>query len=177
MNRALTLFPIVALALLVAIAAFMLTRGGERETFSGGLIGRPAPSYSLTPLGEGPPVTRDDFAGRAYLINVFASWCAPCRVEHPQLIALSAGGVPILGVAYKDGPEATAAFLEELGNPYSAVALDPDGRFGLDLGLIGAPETFVIGSDGAVRAVHRGVLTPEVIEETIMPALAEEGRL
>lgn len=177
MNRALTLVPIVALVMLVAVAAFLLTRGGERETFSGGLIGRPAPSFSLAPLVEGPPVESADFAGRAYLINVFASWCAPCRAEHPQLMALSAGGVEIVGVAYKDRPEATAAFLQELGNPYSAVALDPDGRFGLDLGLIGAPETFVVGADGAVRAVHRGVLTPEVIENTILPALNEEAPL
>jgi cytochrome c biogenesis protein CcmG/thiol:disulfide interchange protein DsbE len=86
-------------------------------------------------------------------------------------MALQAGGVEIIGVAYKDRPEAAARFLVELGDPYSVVALDPEGRFGLELGMAGVPETFVIGADGTVQAVHRGPLTPEVIEETILPAL------
>jgi len=118
------------------------------------------------------PVTSETFAGRAYVVNVFASWCTPCRAEHPQLMALQASGVEILGVAYKDRPDATAAFLNGLGDPFTAVGQDPEGRFALELGIIGVPETFVIGPDGTIRAVHRGPLTPDVIESTIRPALS-----
>lgn len=172
MSRWLAFLPLVALALLVVVGAFLLTRGGERETFSDGRIGRSAPAYALAPLGEGAPVTNETFAGRSYVVNVFASWCTPCRAEHPQLMALQASGVEIVGVAYKDRPEATAAFLNGLGDPFTAVGQDPEGRFALELGIIGVPETFVIGPDGTIRAVHRGPLTPDVIEGTIRPALA-----
>jgi cytochrome c biogenesis protein CcmG, thiol:disulfide interchange protein DsbE len=171
MNRAVALIPIVALLALIGVGVVLLTRDQTRENFSEGRIGRPAPSYSLASLNAGEPVISAARAGRPYVINVFASWCTPCRAEHPQLMALQAGGVDIVGVAYKDRPEATSRFLTELGNPFADVALDPDGRFGLELGITGAPETFVIGADGAIAAVHRGPLTPEVVEETILPAL------
>jgi cytochrome c biogenesis protein CcmG/thiol:disulfide interchange protein DsbE len=88
-------------------------------------------------------------------------------------MALQAGGVQILGVAYKDRPEAASRFLSELGDPFSEVGLDPEGRFGLELGLTGVPETFVIGADGEIKAVHRGPLTQEVVERTIIPALRD----
>lgn len=171
MNRAVALIPIIALLALIGVGVLLLTREHQRETFSEGRIGRPAPVYSLERLGGGEPVTSASRQGRAYVINVFASWCTPCRAEHPQLMALQAGGVEIVGIAYKDRPENTAAFLDELGNPFREVGMDADGRFGLDLGITGAPETFVIGPDGAIRAVHRGPLTPEVAETVILPAL------
>jgi cytochrome c biogenesis protein CcmG, thiol:disulfide interchange protein DsbE len=171
MNRAVALIPIAALAALVLIGVFLLTRETERETFSEGRIGRPAPAYALERLGGGEPVTSSSREGRAYLINVFASWCTPCRAEHPQLMVLAGSGVDIVGVAYKDRPDATAAFLNELGDPFRDIGMDPEGRFGLELGITGAPETFVIGADGAIHAVHRGALTPRVVEETILPAL------
>jgi len=172
MNRWLAFVPVVALVILVALAAFMLTRETERETFSAGRIGRAAPTYALPPLDGEQLVTSDAFAGRAYVVNMFASWCTPCRAEHPQLMALQASGVEILGVAYKDRPDATRAFLGDLGNPFTRVGQDPDGRFGIELGVVGVPETFVVGPDGTIRAVHRGPLTAEVIEQTIRPALA-----
>lgn len=171
MNRAFAIIPLVALVALVGVAIFLLTREGERNTISQGLIGRPAPVFALTRLEGGEPVTSEALRGRPYVINMFASWCTPCRAEHPQLMALQASGVEIVGVAYKDRPEASARFLSDLGNPFSAVALDPEGRFGLELGLVGVPETFVIGADGTIRAVYRGPLTGEAIEETIRPAL------
>lgn len=172
MKRLLAFAPLLALVLLIAVSAFLLTRGGERETVSDGQIGRPGPTFALVRLGEGPLVSSDDVAGRAHLINVFASWCTPCRAEHPVLLALRESGVEIIGIAYKDSPGAAAQFLNELGDPFSAVALDPDGRFGLELGAAGVPETFVIGADGAIRAVHRGPLTPEIVEREILPAMA-----
>jgi cytochrome c biogenesis protein CcmG/thiol:disulfide interchange protein DsbE len=170
----LAFIPLAALAVLVGVAVFLLTRETARETISEGRIGRPAPAMSLAPLGGGEVVTTAQFAGRPYVVNIFASWCAPCRAEHPQLMALRAGGAEIIGVAYKDRPEETQRFLDELGNPFTVVALDPDGRFGLELGMAGVPETFVVGPNGAIRAVHRGPLTAEIVQEEIAPALAAD---
>lgn len=172
MNRWLALVPLVALAFLVGAAAFLLTRETERETISAGMIGRPAPTYALTRLDGGAMVTGEEARGRAYVINVFASWCTPCRAEHPQLMGLHAGGVEVLGVAYKDAPGAASRFLNELGDPFTTVALDPDGRFALELGVAGVPETFVIGADGTIRAVHRGPLTQDAVQQIILPALS-----
>lgn len=167
-----SLLPIVLLAALIGASAFVLLRGGERETIQDGRIGRVAPSFALAPLNRDSLVTSDEFRGRAYVVNFFASWCTPCRAEHPQLTALQAQGAPILGVAYKDAPENAAAFLRELGDPFEATALDPEGRYALELGVAGAvPETFVIGADGRVRAVHRGPLTPDEVTRVILPAL------
>lgn len=163
--------PLAALALLVLVGGFLLLRGGERETISEGLMGRPAPAYALEALGGGDQVSNAAMAGRPYVINLFASWCGPCEAEHPLLIGLQQRGVEIVGVAYKDRPENAARFLARLGNPYRAIGLDPVGRFGLELGLVGVPETFVIGADGRVLAVHRGPLTLDVVDQVIMPAL------
>lgn len=174
MNRVLAFAPILALFAVVAVGGFLLLRddGGVREKFTAGMVGRPAPNYVLVRLGGGEPVTSDALRGRAHLVNVFASWCTPCRVEHPLLMRLRQDGVEIVGVAYKDEPENTARFIAELGDPFAAIGIDRDGRLGLEFGATGAPETYVIGADGTVRAAYRGPLTPEVIERTIMPALA-----
>jgi cytochrome c biogenesis protein CcmG/thiol:disulfide interchange protein DsbE len=165
------LLPLLLLVGLIGVAAFVLLRGAPRETLSEGRIGRAAPSFALSRLGGGDLVTSDEMAGRAHVVNLFASWCSPCRAEHPVLMALQQRGVPVLGVAYKDEPADTEAFLHELGDPFSVVALDPDGRFALELGTAGVPETFVIGADGRILALHRGPLTDDVIAEKILPAL------
>lgn len=173
MNRALAFLPILALLVVVAVGAFLLLRddGGTREKFTAGMVGRPAPSYVLPRLGGGEPVTSDALRGRAHLVNVFASWCTPCRAEHPQLMQLRENGVTIVGVAYKDEPADTARFIAELGDPFSAVGIDRDGRLGLEFGATGAPETYVIAADGTVRAAYRGPLTPRAVESVILPAL------
>lgn len=172
MKRFAAFVPLIALALIVAIAAALLLRGGgPAATITAGDVGRPAPVYALARLGGGPLLRDQDMRGRAHLINVFASWCIPCRAEHPQLMALKARGVEIVGVAYKDQPAQAAAFLDELGNPFGEIGLDPDGRFGLQLGVAGVPETFVIGANGRILAVHRGPLTPQILESEILPAL------
>jgi cytochrome c biogenesis protein CcmG/thiol:disulfide interchange protein DsbE len=173
-GRLLAFAPLIALAALVLIGALLLVRGQTREHFSTGEAMRAAPVYSLERLGGGAPLSNTDLSGRAHLVNLFASWCTPCRAEHPQLMALRARGVEIVGVAYKDRPAATAAFLNELGNPFSAVGLDPNGRFALELGTTGVPETFVISADGRILAIYRGPLTPEVVEDVIEPALARD---
>lgn len=171
MNRWAAFAPLLVLALIIIAGAILLVRPGERPTFSAGLIGQPAPAYALPRLGEGPVVSATDHPAGAYVINLFASWCVPCRAEHEQLLALQAAGVHVVGVAYKDAPEDATRFLQELGDPYVAVGLDREGRFGLDMGATGVPETYVIGADGRVRAVHRGPLTEDIINREILPAL------
>lgn len=172
MKRFVGFIPLAALALIVVISAALLLRGGgPPQTITAGEVGRPAPTYALARLGGGALVRNEDTHGRAHVINVFASWCVPCRAEHPQLMALQARGVEIVGVAYKDQPAETTGFLDELGNPFGEIGLDPDGRFGLQLGIAGVPETFVIGADGAIRGVHRGPLTADIVEREILPAL------
>lgn len=172
MKNWIVFIPLAALALLVIVAIVLLTRADERETFAAGLLGQELPAYELTNLDPAaPPVTSVAQAAEPYVINVFASWCAPCRAEHPLLMELRAQGVTVIGVAYKDRPQNTARFLEGLGNPFAAVGLDPEGRYGLELGVQGVPETFVIGVDGRIAAVHRGPLTREAVEREILPAL------
>lgn len=169
--RLIAFVPLLALAALVGVSIFLLTRENERNLFTEGLVGQPAPAYSLARLDGGEPLTGEERRGRAYVINLFASWCTPCRAEHAQLMGLRRQGVDIVGVAYKDRPEASAAFLDELGDPFADVGLDPDGRFGLEIGVTGVPETFVVGPDGTIRAAHRGPLTDETVRDVILPAL------
>jgi cytochrome c biogenesis protein CcmG/thiol:disulfide interchange protein DsbE len=172
-NRWLAFVPLAALAILIAVSVLLLTREQARETVSEGRIGRAAPTFALTQLEGGEMLTSDAMADRPYVINLFASWCTPCRAEHPQLTAMQAAGVEIVGVAYKDRPENSRRFLDELGNPFSSVVLDPEGRFGLELGIAGVPETFVIDANGRIAAVHRGPLTTEIVNSEIMPALRQ----
>lgn len=172
MKRLAALAPLLLLALIVVAGGFILLRGGEPAGVSDGRLGRQAPSFALASLYGDELVTSDAFAGRPHVINFYASWCTPCRAEHPVLMALQERGVTIIGMAYKDRPEASRRFLEQLGDPFTAVALDPDGRFALEIGVAGAvPETFVIDARGHIRAVHRGPLTPEIVEQEILPAL------
>jgi cytochrome c biogenesis protein CcmG/thiol:disulfide interchange protein DsbE len=164
-NRWFALIPLLALVALVAFAAVRLGdvagrnladgKGGEYRPDA--LIGQPVPETvlpMLTGAAAGPGVLdlKTAGVGKPMLINVFASWCAPCRLEHPQLMALKARGVAVVGVAWKDDPAATRAFLDELGDPYSMVLVDREGRAGLDLGITGAPETFAVDAMGKVVA-------------------------
>jgi len=110
------------------------------------------------------------------LVNVFASWCAPCRVEHPKLMALEARGVAVVGVAWKDDPVATRRFLDELGDPYSMVLVDRDGRAGLDLGITGAPETFAVNAMGEVVAKFSGPLVDDAEVERLVEAIQAPPR-
>jgi cytochrome c biogenesis protein CcmG/thiol:disulfide interchange protein DsbE len=135
--------------------------------------GRPAPAVQVVALGPGPVLAAADLtAPGVKLVNFWASWCAPCRVEHPSLMALAGEGVPIHGVNYKDQPEKALGFLDELGNPFATLGADATGRMGLDWGLYGVPETFVIDGQGRVILRFPGPVTARVLEETIRPAIA-----
>jgi cytochrome c biogenesis protein CcmG, thiol:disulfide interchange protein DsbE len=164
--------PIVAFAALVAIVWITLSSGGARnENFATGMLGKPVPAFELAPLRDGAPITPATFKGKRYLVNFFASWCGPCRYEHPYLVDLKARGVSVVGIAYKDAPEKTEAFLQREGDPYAAIGQDPTGRFGLELGIAGVPETFVIDENGVILALHRGPIDDAVMREKILPSL------
>jgi cytochrome c biogenesis protein CcmG, thiol:disulfide interchange protein DsbE len=169
-KRVVALAPLAAL-LAIVVAAIVILRAGEQAPVQEGLIGKPAPTYALAPLAGETTVTPEAFAGRPYVINFFASWCAPCRLEHPMLLELAKEGVPILGVAYKDEPTKTARMLALSGDPFQAVGMDPTGRFALELGITGVPETYVVDAEGKLSVLHRSVLTAEVVENEIRPAL------
>ena len=174
MSRWLALAPLVVLAALAALfVGWSLKR--DPDVKPDAMVGRAVPETVL------PLLTADDSQamldlktagrGRPMLINVFASWCAPCRIEHPQLMALQARGVTLVGVAYKDRPEDTREFLQELGDPFALVLVDAEGQAGLDLGITGAPETFAVDAMGMITAKHAGPLTDPRDVERLVAAL------
>ena len=141
------------------------------------LIGKPAPAFALPRLDD-PDKTmkREDIAGKPWVMNVWASWCAPCREEHPLVIDLARRmPVPVVGLNYKDRPGDARNWLQRLGNPYAATLIDFDGKVGIDFGVYGVPETFVIDAQGVVRYKHVGPLTPKVLQEKIEPLLKQLG--
>ncbi len=164
--------------LLLAVLAFFLWRGlslNPREIPSA-LIGKSVPEFSLprldAPQEQGGPA---EMKGRVWLLNVWASWCGSCIIEHPLLLDLSRRGVvEIVGLDYKDDAAAAGTWLKRNGNPYAHVWQDPDGRTGIDLGVYGVPETFLVDAGGIVRARHVGPLTQDFIDKTLLPLLAKE---
>jgi len=137
------------------------------------LIGRPAPAFESVRL-EAPQqrFTDADLRGQVSLFNVWASWCAACRVEHPFLMELAReGSVPIYGLNYKDQPEDALRWLAKLGDPYTASVVDPEGRIGLDWGVYGVPETFVVDAEGVIRWKVIGPLTPQVWRDEVQPLI------
>jgi cytochrome c biogenesis protein CcmG/thiol:disulfide interchange protein DsbE len=139
------------------------------------LIGKSLPAFSLTTVADPTrKVSRDDLHGRVYLLSVWASWCVACREEHPLLNELtSRKAVTIIGLNYKDRREDALRWLGSLGNPYELSLSDQDGRLGIDLGVYGVPETFVIDKQGVIRYKQIGPMTPEVWEQKLAPLIKE----
>ena len=166
--------PQVLFAVFAGLAWFVLTRENPDELPSA-LIGRPAPSLAATTaLRDDPAPTDADLrAPGVKLVNFWASWCGPCRAEHPVLEELAAEGQTIVGVNYKDDPANARAFLAELGDPFAAIGADRSGRTGLDWGIYGVPETFVIAPDGTILLRHPGPLTRDIVERRLRPAIAD----
>lgn len=136
--------------------------------------GGPVPALTVSDFEGNPAFTTEDLAdGDLVLVNFWASWCAPCRAEHPQLVQMAEEGIEIFGINYKDEPDKARRFLEELGDPYVRVATDETGRTGLDWGLYGVPETFVIDGNGTVVKRFAGPITAGVLESIIRPAIEE----
>jgi cytochrome c biogenesis protein CcmG/thiol:disulfide interchange protein DsbE len=158
----------IAPPLVFAGLAVMFLVGMQRENpneLPTALAGKPAPAVQTIALSDLPGFTDETLRdGQVKLVNFWASWCAPCRVEHPNLEALADQGVPIYGVNYKDKPEAALKFLAELGNPYVGIGQDDTGRMGLNWGVYGVPETYVIDGEGRILMRHAGPITQRVIE-------------
>ena len=162
--------PVVFLGL--ALAFWLGLQREAPDELPSALAGRTAPALDLPPLGDLPaPGPEALTAPGLKLVNFWASWCAPCRAEHPTLTALAEKGVPIIGVNYKDQPANALGFLDELGNPYTAVGMDASGRTGIDWGLYGVPETFVIDGDGKVLLRYPGPITGGVYEDRFADVL------
>ncbi len=160
------------------VLAFFLFRSllqGPPDNLPSALIGKPAPRIILPPLdaatqGFGPEQLS---AGHVTVVNVFASWCAPCRIEAPQLAQLAhAKGFVLYGMVQKDTAARARAFLDEVGNPFARIGLDADGRAGIEWGVYGVPETYILDGRGIVRERFVGPITPEALASDIMPAIA-----
>ncbi|MCB1311809.1 MAG: DsbE family thiol:disulfide interchange protein [Sedimentitalea sp.] len=169
----LMLAPPAIFAAFVALAAVGMFRE-DPESLPSARAGQPAPPLVLTEM-PGRPLFDDATLrdGQVKLVNYWASWCAPCRIEHPALTRLAADGVQIYGINYKDAPAKALAFLSELGDPFIALGADAEGRTALDWGVYGVPETYVIDGDGTILLRHAGPLTERIIKTVIEPALAQ----
>ena len=168
----LPLFAFLALAALLLLRLF----AGDASRLPSALIGKPVPAFALSPItGLGKPglMAADLKKGDVTILNVFASWCVPCREEAPALVALAKGGAKIVGIAYKDQPSNTLRFLGDNGDPFQAVAADVSGRTGIDFGVYGVPETYVVKGDGTIVAKIVGPLTDDNIRDELMPAIAK----
>jgi len=172
LRRWLPLILFAALGLLLW-AGIRLSQERDPNAIPSPFIGKPLPAFSLPMLHE-PSRTVDSasFAGTPYLLNVFASWCPECRVEHPEFTRLArAGVIRLVGFNYKDEPQDAARWLQQFGDPYDVIVADASGRAAIDLGIYAAPETFLVDAQGIVRYKHIGALTAEVIEREILPRL------
>ncbi|HLB13827.1 MAG TPA: DsbE family thiol:disulfide interchange protein [Burkholderiales bacterium] len=167
---------LIPLGIFVALAGFLFVglSLNPREVPSP-LVGKPAPSFRLAQLhAPEKQFAREDMLGQVWLLNVWASWCAPCRDELPVLVGLAkTRTVPLVGFNYKDKPEAAKALLKAFGDPYALSVSDPDGRVGIDYGVYGVPETFVIDRGGMIRQKHIGPVTHEALEKKILPLVRE----
>jgi cytochrome c biogenesis protein CcmG, thiol:disulfide interchange protein DsbE len=183
------LIALIPLGLFLALAVFLalgLTR--DPGAVPSPLVGRAAPAFSLprldVPSPAGPLAGTDaprfapaDMKGKVWLLNVWASWCVSCRVEHPVLLAFAKTGIaPLVGLDHKDVPADAQAWLAQHGNPYLLSAVDADGRVGIDYGVYGVPETYVIDKAGTIRFKQIGPVTAEVLQARILPLLEELQR-
>ena len=164
----------IPLFLFIILAAF-LGRGLQLDPneMPSALIDRPLPEFQLSRLGDGSPVQRSDVIGEVSFFNVWATWCISCRMEHPYLQMLADQGVPIYGVNYKDDTAAALQWLEDLGDPYRLNIEDTEGTLGLDLGVYGAPETYLVDAKGVIRYRHVGVINERIWQGILQPLYQE----
>ncbi len=173
-RRWLALLPLALFLALAGVFMAQLLSGRDSSVVPSALIGADAPDTPLPPLdGTGlPGFDPAMFEGKVSLVNVWASWCAPCRQEHPLLMQLAADErVEIVGLNYKDRAENARRFLGELGNPYTAVGVDDSGRAAIEWGVYGVPETFLVGRDGKIAWKHVGPFTPQSMTRGLMPEI------
>ncbi|HEY0817460.1 MAG TPA: DsbE family thiol:disulfide interchange protein [Rhizobacter sp.] len=168
-------YVLIPLALFLVLAVFLAMglRLNPREVPSP-LVGKPAPPFSLPQLHKEGNFSPKDMAGQVWLLNVWASWCVACRVEHPVLVDFAKRKVvPLIGLDYKDQRPDALAWLQRHGDPYDFSVVDADGRVGIDYGVYGVPETYLIDKAGVIRFKQIGPVTPEVVEQKILPLIKE----
>jgi cytochrome c biogenesis protein CcmG, thiol:disulfide interchange protein DsbE len=175
MNQRVKLF--IPLAIFLVLALFFW-RGLSLDpnAMPSALIDKPFPVFSFTSLQNDQPVYRDNLLGEVSLVNVWATWCAACKYEHPVLNSLASEGVRIIGINYKDNNVAAKKWLDELGNPYAFNIVDSEGILGVNLGVFGAPETYLVDKKGIIRYKHVGIVDRQVWD-TILKPLYEEYSL
>ena len=171
----LPLLIVVPLLATLLFAVFAWGLFNSSEDLPSALLDRPVPEFDLPPVqGREAGLSTSDLAGHVSLVNVFASWCVPCRQEHPLFMSLSRSNeVPIYGINYKDPPDQAAAWLDDLGDPYTRIGADHDGRAGIEWGVYGIPETYVIAANGTIAYRHVGPLTQSDIDNTLLPLVRE----
>lgn len=174
MRRLLFILPLLTLALMAGFFAWSLTSGRNPASIGSVMVGRPAPKLDLPALrpGESPLTDESLRTGKPLIVNFFASWCTPCLAEHPLFTRLAEReGATIVGIAWKNKRDEATAWLKKLGDPYRLAGLDLEGKTGLDWGLSGVPETYLIDGEGIVRRHYRGPITERDLNETILPFL------
>jgi len=172
MRASIWLIPVV---LFFALAALLYASlGRDTETLPSALINKPVPVFELPELLDNQVThTQDMFKGRWSLLNVWGSWCPTCYVEHPYFMQLADQGIDIVGVNYKDNKSKAEKYLMDLGNPYSEIIVDNAGDFALDLGVYGAPETYLVNPDGVILVRHAGELDAQVWKEKFLPLMPD----
>ena len=169
--RFLIFLPPAIFGLLFGLFLFGMYRE-DQDVLPSTMIGREAPAMTLTPLSDLPLTTAADLSAPGLkLVNFWASWCAPCRVEHPFLMELADEGLPIHGINYKDRPDQALGFMGELGNPYATIGADNQGRTALEWGVYGVPETYLIDGEGRILLRHAGPITRQEYERVLRPAI------
>ncbi len=174
MIRILYLLPLLVFLVLAEYFFVSLRPGHDVQELPSAMIEKPAPPFDLAGLGGDSPLALDALKGQPVVINFFASWCVPCRIEHPLLMRLAQQDhLPLYGIAYKDKPDDSSHLLATFGDPYRQVGMDRDGRVGLDFGVYGVPETYVLDRTGRIRKRFVGPLTAETVEKELLPLLKQ----
>ena len=176
MRRLIALLPVALFLVVAGYFAWSLRPGYDPHDLPSAMIDREAPSFDLPALSGNGRLARDELKGKPVVINFFASWCVPCRQEHPLLMHLAhEGAIRLYGIAYKDKPEDSQRLLSQLGDPYKVVGVDRDGRTGLDFGVYGVPETYVLDASGHIRKKFVGPLTEATVNNELLPLLRQLG--
>lgn len=170
--------PAAAFLFLAAVMAWGLLIRENRDALPSVFLEKPAPDFALSILGDaGETLTVADLKGNGpVVLNFWASWCAPCRIEHPELVQLAGEGVRVIGINYRDEPEKAQAFLDQLGNPFEVVGSDEKGRTGIEYGVVALPETFVLDASGTIIYKHVGPINPGELDGKIRPAIEAASR-
>ena len=162
--------PLIVFAVIAVFLGIGLTM--NPKDIPSPLIGKPAPEFTLPPVkGRTLGLATADLRGQVSIVNVFASWCVACREEHPIMMELAKGPVPIMGLNYKDKPDDAQQWLDQLGDPYTRTGADINGRVAIDWGVYGVPETFIVDREGRIAYKHIGAMTPEILRDKIMPVI------